>query len=150
MRPKTYRSDYPHITTLQTRWSDNDVYGHVNNVVYYQYFDTVVNEFLISHDLLDIQNGQTIGLVVETQCQYFKPLSFPQQLEAGLRIAHLGNSSIRYELAIFESGDDSPAAEGHFVHVYVDHETRRPCALNDSFRSTLKAMLSLADQDGSV
>jgi acyl-CoA thioester hydrolase len=108
---------------------DNDVYGHVNNVVYYSYFDTAVNRFLIEAGVLDIHRGTVIGLVVETQCNYFSPLQFPQALEAGLRVAHLGRSSVRYEVGLFEQGAAVTAAAGHFVHVYVDRETRRPTPL---------------------
>ena len=137
MPASTTRADYKHFLPLQTRWADNDIYGHVNNVAYYGYFDTIVNEYLISASVLDIHKGGVIGLVVETGCKYFAPLEFPQNLEGALRVVHIGNSSARYELAIFKSGDDAPAAEGHFVHVYVDRETRRPAPLPAAFRSAL-------------
>jgi acyl-CoA thioester hydrolase len=126
MKPPTTRTDYRRFLPLQTRWADNDVYGHVNNVAYYAYFDTIVNEYLIASGALDIHKGEVIGLVVETSCRYFAPLSFPQKLEGALRVARIGNSSVRYELAVFAEGADAPAAEGHFVHVYVDRATRRP------------------------
>ena len=132
------RTDYKHILPLQTRWADNDVYGHVNNVAYYGYFDTIVNEYLISCGALDIHAGAVIGLVVETGCKYFAPLEFPQKLEGALRVARIGNSSVRYELAIFKEGDETPAAEGHFVHVYVDRKTRRPVPLPSALRSALE------------
>ncbi|NWG72140.1 MAG: acyl-CoA thioesterase [Parvularculaceae bacterium] len=132
------RSSYPHILPIQTRWADNDVYGHVNNVAYYGYFDTIVNAYLIASGALDLHTGAVIGLVVETGCRYFAPLAFPEQLEGALRVAKIGNSSVRYELAIFRAGDDKPAAEGHFVHVYVDRETRRPTTLPDKFRAALE------------
>ncbi|MEL6370396.1 MAG: thioesterase family protein [Pseudomonadota bacterium] len=138
--PTTQRSDYPYLAPLQTRWADNDVYGHVNNVVYYSYFDTVVNGYLMAQGVLDFENGDTIGLVVETSCRYFAPLAFPAQLEGGLRVARLGNSSVRYELGIFEASQESPAAEGHFIHVYVDRQTRRPVRLPDELRSTLERL----------
>jgi acyl-CoA thioester hydrolase len=131
------RNGYKHFLPLQTRWADNDIYGHVNNVAYYGYFDTIVNEYLIGAGVLDIHGGEIIGLVVETGCRYFSALEFPQKLEGALRVAKLGNSSVRYELAIFKAGDDAPAAEGHFVHVYVDRVTRRPVILPETLRKTL-------------
>lgn len=140
MANRSHRADYKHILPLQTRWADNDVYGHVNNVAYYGYFDTIVNEYLIGAGALDIHNGDVIGLVVETGCKYFAPLEFPQKLEGALRVAKIGNSSVRYELAIFKAGDDAPAAEGHFVHVYVDRKTRRPVSLPDTFRNALEKL----------
>lgn len=132
------RTLYKHFLPLQTRWADNDVYGHVNNVAYYGYFDTIVNDYLIAAGALDIHQGSIIGLVVETGCKYFAPLEFPQKLEGALRVAKIGNSSVRYELAIFKAGDDRPAAEGFFVHVYVDRATRRPVSLPDDLRQTLE------------
>lgn len=132
------RSDYKHFLPLQTRWADNDVYGHVNNVAYYGYFDTIVNEYLIASGALDIHDGAVIGLVVETGCRYFAPLAFPQRLEGALRVATIGNSSVRYELAIFGQGEEKPAAEGHFVHVYVDRTTRRPVPLPAALRAALE------------
>ena len=120
------RSAYRAFRLITTRWMDNDVYGHVNNVVYYSWFDTAVNGYLIEQGALDIHQGATIGLVIETQCNYFAPLAFPQAVEAGLRVAHMGTSSVRYEVGIF--AEDAPlcAAHGHFIHVYVDKLTRRP------------------------
>ncbi|OFW98590.1 MAG: thioesterase [Alphaproteobacteria bacterium RIFCSPHIGHO2_12_FULL_63_12] len=132
------RTLYKHFLPLQTRWADNDVYGHVNNVAYYGYFDTIVNEYLIASGALDIHKGAVIGLVVETGCKYFAPLEFPQKLEGALRVAKIGNSSVRYELAIFKAGEEKPAAEGHFVHVYVDSKTRRPVSLPDALRAALE------------
>jgi acyl-CoA thioester hydrolase len=132
------RSAYRHFLPLQTRWADNDIYGHVNNVAYYGYFDTIVNEYLIAAGALDIHTGAVIGLVVETGCKYFAPLAFPDKLEGALRVARIGNTSVRYELAIFRAGDDTPAAEGHFVHVYVDRQTRRPVPLPAPFRAALE------------
>jgi acyl-CoA thioester hydrolase len=123
------RSAYRHFLPITTRWMDNDVYGHVNNVVYYSYFDTVVNEYLIAQGALDIHGGDVIGLVVETRCNYFAPLAFPQTVEAGLRVAHLGSSSVRYEVGLFAQAEPHTAALGHFVHVYVDRTTRRPATL---------------------
>ncbi len=108
---------------------DNDAYGHINNVVYYSFFDTAVNRYLIEAGALDIQAGAVIGLVIETHCNYFAPLEFPQRVEAGLRVAHVGTSSVRYEVGLFAQDAPSCAAAGHFVHVYVDRITRRPVPL---------------------
>jgi acyl-CoA thioester hydrolase len=108
---------------------DNDVYGHVNNVVYYSYFDTVVNEYLVASGSLDIERSRVIGLVVETRCRFFRAIAFPDTVHAGLRVARLGNSSVRYEIGIFRNEEETAAAQGHFVHVYVDRETRRPAGL---------------------
>ena len=135
------RSDYRHFTNIQTRWADNDVYGHVNNVVYYSWFDTAVNAHLIEQGALDIHHGPVIGLVIETQCNYFAPLAFPQTVWAGLRVAHLGKSSVRYEVGLFAEGEDLAAACGHFVHVYVDRHTRRPVPLPDNLKKTLETLL---------
>lgn len=125
---------------IPTRWSDNDVYGHVNNVVYYSWFDTAVNAYLIEQGALDIHHGSTIGLVIETQCNYFAPLAFPQTVQAGLRVSQLGNSSVRYEIGLFAQGEEMAAAVGHFVHVYVDKATRRPCALPAALRAVLEPL----------
>ncbi len=122
------RSAYPHFCRITTRWGDNDVYGHVNNVVYYSWFDTAVNRYLIGAGALDIHHGAVIGLVVETQCHYFAPLAFPQEVDAGIRVAHRGRSSVRYEVGLFGASDELCAARGHFIHVYVDRQTRRPAA----------------------
>ena len=139
------RTAYPHFLPIGTRWMDNDVYGHVNNVVYYSYFDTVVNAYLIRAGVHDIEHSTTIGLVVETQCNYFAPLAFPDQVDAGLRVVRLGTSSVRYEVGLFKAGDEAPAAQGHFVHVYVDRETRRPVALPDALRAALEPLVVQAD-----
>ena len=132
---------YPYHHPLGTRWADNDVYGHVNNVVYYSYFDTAVNAFLIGKGGLDPQAGDVIGLVVETSCQYFAPLSFPELLSVGLGVERLGNSSVRYAVGIFKEGEDAPAAQGHFVHVYVDSAARRPVTLPRPLRVVLETVL---------
>ena len=132
------RDDYPHRLAIPTRWHDNDVYGHVNNVVYYSYFDTVVNGYLISSGALDIEESRVIGLVVETQCRYFEPITFPDAVHAGLRVARLGSSSVRYEIGIFRNDEETAAAQGHFVHVYVDREKRRPTALPPEMREALE------------
>jgi acyl-CoA thioester hydrolase len=134
--PET-RSAYRAFRPITTRWMDNDVYGHVNNVVYYSWFDTAVNAWLIEQGVLDIHGGGTIGLVIETQCNYFVPLAFPQAIDAGIRVGHLGTSSVRYEVGLFAQGEPSAAAQGHFVHVYVDRLTRRPVPLPSSLRTAL-------------
>jgi acyl-CoA thioester hydrolase len=138
----TTRADYPHFLTIPTRWSDNDVYGHVNNVVYYSYFDTVVNEYLMRSGVLDFERGATIGLVVETRCNYFASIAFPERIDAGLRVTKLGTSSVRYEVAIFREGANEAAAQGHFVHVYVDRETRRPVKLPEAFVAALEPLVA--------
>ena len=122
---------------MATRWMDNDVYGHVNNVTYYSYFDTAVNGYLLANGALDIEHSQVIGLVVETGCTYYASVAFPDALEVGLKVAHLGNSSVRYELGVFQQGQETAAASGHFVHVYVDRETRRPVSLPAVLREVL-------------
>jgi acyl-CoA thioester hydrolase len=134
------RSEYRHFLPIQTRWSDNDAYGHVNNVVYYSWFDTVVNEYLIRAGALDIERSAVVGLVVETQCNYFSELAFPQALEAGLRVARIGTSSVRFEIALFAAGDDAASAQGHFIHVYVDRETRRPVPLPAPLRAAVEKL----------
>ena len=135
------RSAYRVFRTIGTRWMDNDVYGHVNNVVYYSWFDTAVNAHLIEQGVLDIEHGQTIGLVIETQCNYFAPLAFPQTVEAGIRVARIGTSSVRYEVGLFVQGENLTAAKGHFIHVYVDRQSRRPAPLPDAFKRVLETLL---------
>jgi acyl-CoA thioester hydrolase len=135
------RSAYKVFRTIGTRWMDNDVYGHVNNVVYYSWFDTAVNGYLIEQGALDIHHGETIGLVIETQCNYFSPLAFPQMVEAGIRVAKLGTSSVRYEVGLFAQGEPLTAAKGHFVHVYVDKHTRRPIPLPAQLKTTLETLV---------
>ena len=135
------RADYRFFLTIPTRWMDNDVYGHVNNVVYYGYFDTVVNRYLIEQGVLDIHAGDVIGLVVESGCRYFAPLAFPQTVVAGLRVVRLGTSSVRYEIGLFADDSEVAAAHGHFVHVYVDRATRRPCPLPEPMRAALEPLL---------
>ncbi|WP_294639028.1 thioesterase family protein [uncultured Aquabacterium sp.] len=134
------RSAYAHFQTITTRWMDNDVYGHVNNVTYYSYFDTAVNRYLIEAGVLDIHAGEVIGLVIETHCNYFASLAFPKNVQAGIRVAHIGRSSVRYEIGLFEDGAEQAAACGHFVHVYVDRETRRPVALPDPLLGALRRL----------
>ncbi|MBS0448597.1 MAG: acyl-CoA thioesterase [Proteobacteria bacterium] len=134
------RTAYRHHTRLTTRWMDNDAYGHINNVVYYSLFDTVVNSHLIERGVLDIERGEVIGLVVETHCNYYAPLAFPQPVDAGLRVAHLGASSVRYEIGLFAADAELTAARGHFVHVYVDRATRRPVPLPDALVHVLREL----------
>jgi acyl-CoA thioester hydrolase len=130
-------ADFAHFSDITTRWIDNDVYGHINNVVYYEFFDTVVNGYLIAQGALDITQGAVIGLVVETHCNYFKPVAFPDTLRAGLRVAKLGTSSVRYEVGIFRNDDDTASAQGHFVHVYVDRTTSKPVPLPEALKQAL-------------
>ena len=134
-------ADFPHNRVLTTRWMDSDPYGHMNNVVHYEMFDTVVNAWLIEHGALDIRKGVVIGLVVETGCHYFAPLAYPDPVTAALRVVHIGRSSVRYELALFAPGSDIAAAQGHFVHVYVDRESRRPVELPAVLRKALDPLL---------
>lgn len=131
------RADFPHHLPIDTRWSDNDAYGHLNNVVFYSYFDTVVNQYLITRGVLNIDTSPVIGLVVETGCNYFASAAFPEKLEAGLRVGKMGNSSVRYEIALFREGIDEAIAQGHFVHVYVGRETRRPVRVPVNLREVL-------------
>lgn len=142
-RPRAQpRDHYPHFSEITTRWMDNDAYGHVNNVVYYSFFDTVVNRWLIDQGALDIHHGEVIGLVIETHCNYFEPLEFPQIVDAGLRVAHVGSSSVRYEVGLFARGQALSAAAGHFVHVYVDRATRRPASLPAALKAALQPLLT--------
>lgn len=138
--PFRARADYAAFRRITTRWADNDVYGHVNNVVYYSWFDTAVNAHLIEAGVLDIHGGAVIGLVVETGCRYAAPLAFPQAIDAGIRAAHIGISSVRYEVGLFAEGETEAAAEGFFIHVYVDRETRRPVPLPAPLRAALEAI----------
>ncbi len=135
------RAAYAAQRAITTRWMDNDVYGHINNVVYYSFFDTAVNGLLMDAGALDIHRGEVIGLVVETQCNYFAPIAFPQALTAGVRVAQLGRSSVRYEIGLF--ADDAPdsAAAGHFIHVYVDRATRRPVPLPEPLKTVLQSWI---------
>jgi acyl-CoA thioester hydrolase len=141
-RPET-RADYRHFLSIPTRWMDNDVYGHVNNVVYYSYFDTVVNSYLIEKGALDIAASPVIGLAVESKCRFMHELTYPEIVEAGLRVGRLGNTSVRYEIGLFRAGRAEPAATGYFVHVYVDRATRRPVPLPQALRA---ALAPLAEQ----
>lgn len=134
---KNDRAIYPYFLTIPTRWMDNDVYGHVNNVVYYAYFDTVINQYLIDKGGLDIHAGPVIGIAVETHCTFHRPLAFPDLVDAGLRVGKLGNSSVRYEIGLFPSGSASAAATGYFVHVFVDRQTNDPTAIPPKIRAAL-------------
>ncbi|QJE74435.1 acyl-CoA thioesterase [Aerophototrophica crusticola] len=134
------RDRFRSFVPVTTRWMDNDAYGHVNNVTYYSYFDTAVNAMLVRAGVLDIERSPAIGLVVETGCRYFASVAFPDDLEVGIVVAHLGTSSVRYEVGVFKAGADSPAAAGHFVHVYVDRETRRPTPIPADVRAVLEGM----------
>ena len=136
------RADYKHILRIPTRWMDNDTYGHVNNVVYYSYFDTVVNEYLINVGGLDIAKDPVIGLAIETFCQFHRELTFPEIVEAGLRVGKLGNSSVRYDIGLFGEAHETPAATGHFVHVFVDRETRKPVPMPDKLRTALAKLIA--------
>ena len=141
-RPKPEsRTAYKAFRAIATRWLDNDVYGHINNVVYYSWFDTAVNGLLIEGGAIDIHSGVVIGLVIETQCNYFAPLAFPEDVVAGIRVAHVGSSSVRYEVAIFPADQTLPcAAKGHFIHVYVDRATRKPVRLPATLTSVLETL----------
>ena len=134
-------SDYLHWDTITTRWMDNDMYGHVNNVQYYSFFDTVVTSWLVREGGLDPSGGQVIGLCVESQCNFVAPLSFPDEVLAGLRVSHVGRSSVRYEVGLFAAGSDEPAASGHFVHVYVDRETRKPTPIPRRMREAMQTLI---------
>ena len=139
--PLTRRGDYRAFLTIPTRWMDNDAYGHVNNVVYYAYFDTVVNEHLIRAGGLDIARDPVVGYVVETSCRFHRPLAFPDVLEAGLRVARLGTSSVVYEIGLFRHGEEEAAAQGRFVHVWVERATDRPARVPDRIRAALAPLL---------
>ncbi|WP_442113770.1 acyl-CoA thioesterase [Pseudomonas sp. NUPR-001] len=134
------RSAYPYLRDITTRWMDNDVYGHVNNVIYYSWFDTVVNGWLLEQHLLDLDQCPTIGLVVDTQCSYFSSISFPDLVRGGLRVASIGRSSVRYEVGLFVNDNSQASAQGHFIHVYVDRVTRRPVPLPEPLRRALQCI----------
>ncbi|HEV2149461.1 MAG TPA: thioesterase family protein [Longimicrobiaceae bacterium] len=141
------RGDYAHFLTVPTRWMDNDAYGHVNNVVYYSYFDTVVNRYLIDAGVLELGRSPVVGLVVETGCQFFRPVAFPDTLQAGLRVAHVGTSSVRYEVGIFREGEETAAAQGHFVHVYVERGSNAPTPVPEPMRAALERIRVPAETD---
>ena len=134
-------SDYPHYWQASTRWDDNDIYGHLNNTVHYKLFDTAVNSFLLNHNLLDLRSGKRVYLVVETGCSYFAELAYPDRLKVGLRVTRLGTSSVTYETGLFRDGETRAAAAGHFVHVLVDRESRKPTAIDEISRTAFKAIM---------
>ena len=133
----TNRSDYNHFSKMSTRWNDNDIYGHLNNVIYYELFDTAVNKWLIKNNLIDIKNGNNIGLIVQSGCNYFSSFKYPEDIEAGIRVTKIGNSSVRYEVGLFKSNDDLASADGFFIHVYVDRVSNKPINLDYEFKKKL-------------
>lgn len=134
------RNRFPHFLTIPTRWMDNDVYGHVNNVTYYSFFDTVINQYLISKGGLDINHGKVIGLAAESLCRFQRAFTFPKVVQAGLRVSHIGNSSVRYEIGLFHEGEQHTAAVGYFVHVFVDRSSRAPVAIPTTIRTALMSL----------
>ena len=133
----TNRSDYNYFSKMSTRWNDNDIYGHLNNVIYYELFDTAVNKWLIKNNLIDIRNGNSIGFIVQSGCSYFSSFKYPDDIEAGIRITKIGNSSVRYEVGLFKQDDILASADGFFIHVYVDRETNKPIILDYEFKKKL-------------
>jgi acyl-CoA thioester hydrolase len=140
-KPQIKRSEYPHFVTLPTRWMDNDVYGHVNNALYYAFFDTAINQYLIAEGGLDITAGEVITFAAESQCQYLQALAFPEVIDVELRVGKLGNSSVRYELAIFKQSETLAAAAGYFVHAFVNRETQRPVPMPERIRAALGRLI---------
>ena len=138
------RARYPHFLTIPTRWMDNDIYGHVNNVVYYAYFDTVINAYLTGPGGLDIHGGAVVGVCAESACRYRAAFAFPEPVEAGLRVGHLGRASVRYEIGLFKAGQEQAAAQGHFVHVFVDREGRAPAPIPEGIRAALQRIHTAA------
>jgi acyl-CoA thioester hydrolase len=132
--------DFPYTHPITTRWDDNDVYGHVNNVRYFAFFDTAINAWLIAEGGLDIEHGDVIGVCAESHCAYTAAIAFPDAVEVGLRAGHVGSSSVRYELAVFKAGVEEPAATGWFVHVFVDRATRRPVPFPPRLRAALERL----------
>ncbi|AGA88440.1 thioesterase superfamily protein [Pseudomonas sp. SCT] len=139
-QPKHLRRDYKHFQPITTRWHDNDIYGHVNNVVYYGFFDTAVNNYLIQQGGLDIRDGDIVGFVVSSACDYFASIAYPDLIEVGVRVAKLGNSSVQYELAIFREGEQEASAAGRFVHVFVERASNRPTPIPGRLRAALEAL----------
>ncbi|MGE6272328.1 acyl-CoA thioesterase [Stutzerimonas stutzeri] len=139
-QPKHLRRDYKHFRPITTRWHDNDIYGHVNNVVYYGFFDTAVNNYLIQQGGLDIQDGDIVGFVVSSACDYFASIAYPDLIEVGVRVAKLGNSSVQYELAIFREGEQEASAAGRFVHVFVERASNRPTPIPSRLRAALEPL----------
>ena len=130
-------SEYNYFCQLSTRWNDNDIYGHMNNIIYYALFDTAVNKWLIKNKLIDIKNGQNIGLIVQSGCNYFSSFEYPENINAGIRITKIGKSSVRYEVGLFKEKEELSSADGFFIHVYVDRKTNIPIALDYNFKNTL-------------
>lgn len=139
------RSAFPHFLAMPTRWMDNDSYGHVNNVQYYSFFDTAVNQFLIERGVLDIHADEVVGFVVDSGCSYFSSISFPDVIHAGIRVAKLGNSSVRYEIALYRNDDPLPCAAGHFVHVYVERSSNRSVPIPATVREMLETIRAQPD-----
>lgn len=139
-QPNLTRAEFRHFQAIPTRWMDNDIYGHVNNVHYYSYFDTAVNQFLIERGVLDIHRGTVVGFVVETACSYFSPVAFPDVVHAGLRVVHVGNSSVRYEIGLFRNQANTPAAVGHFTHVYVERASNKSAPIPAAVRAVLEQL----------
>ena len=133
----TNRSDYNYFSKMSTRWNDNDIYGHLNNVIYYELFDTAVNKWLIENNLIDIKNGNNIGLIVQSGCNYFSSFEYPEDIDAGIRVTKIGNSSVRYEVGLFKPNDDLASADGFFIHVYVDRVNNKPTTLDYEFKKKL-------------
>ena len=135
------RSEYNYFTSLGTRWNDNDIYGHMNNVIYYELFDTAVNKWLMTNDLLDIKKGKNIGLIVQSGCNFFSSLAYPEDTDAGIRVTKIGNSSVRYEVGLFQKNEQLSSADGFFIHVYVVRETNKPLPLDYTFKKALDTLL---------
>jgi len=133
----TNRSDYNYFSKISTRWNDNDIYGHLNNVIYYELFDTAVNKWLIKNNLIEIQNGNNIGLIVQSGCNYFSSFAYPEDIDAGIRVTKIGNSSVRYEVGLFKPNDDLASADGFFIHVYVDRASNKPVKLDYEFKKKI-------------
>jgi len=140
-RPIARRERFGHFHTIPTRWMDNDVYGHINNVVYYSYFDTLINRYLIDEGGLDFRAGNIVGIAVETTCRFYRSFAYPEDIEAGLAVGHLGNSSVRYEIGLFAGTEIEARAEGHFVHVFVDRPSMRPTPIPERMRQALQRLL---------
>ncbi|MGF1649800.1 MAG: acyl-CoA thioesterase [Hyphomicrobiaceae bacterium] len=143
-KPAASREAFAHFRAIPTRWMDNDLYGHVNNVVYYSYFDTAINRYLIDPGGLDIHAGRVIGIAVETNCRFHRSFSYPDDIEAGLAVGHLGTSSVRYDLGLFAPGEQIARADGYFWHVFVDRATMRPCPIEPQMRAALERLLRAA------
>lgn len=135
------RADYRHFMALQTRWMDNDAYGHVNNVVYYSYFDTLLTSYLIEEGRLDVREGTVVGVAVESLCRFHRSFAFPDRIDGGLRVGRLGTSSVRYEIGLFGAGEDDARAEGHFVHVFVDRASQRPTPMPPAIRAAVERLV---------